>query len=196
LVDYGADVQVPDAGKLFDCDLDDHACPFEGGRGRLEVMGPGSYGRRAERVVRKHRIIERMLTDFMGYTAAESHVHADELGDTFTDDMVDLILGERGSLKAEHGTGRIMSPYVRRQYGDELYAVMRELKSLFDPAGVLNPGTILDDDPQAHIRHIKTTPTVEVEVDRCVECGFCEPVCPSKDLTVTPRQRIVVRRAM
>jgi D-lactate dehydrogenase len=114
----------------------------------------------------------------------------------FTEDMVDLILGEGGSLKAEHGTGRIMSPYVRRQYGGELYDVMRELKALFDPAGMLNPGTILDDDPHAHIRHIKATPTVETEVDRCVECGFCEPVCPSKDLTVTPRQRIVLRRAI
>src|ERR1700743_477874 len=46
---------------------------------------------RAEKVVRKHRIIERLLTDFMGYTAAEAHVHADELGDTFTDDMVERI---------------------------------------------------------------------------------------------------------
>ena len=46
---------------------------------------------RAERVVRKHRLIERFLTDFMGYTAAESHVHADELGDTFSDDMVERI---------------------------------------------------------------------------------------------------------
>jgi DtxR family Mn-dependent transcriptional regulator len=44
---------------------------------------------RAEKVVRKHRIIERLLTDFMGYTAAEAHVHADELGDTFTDDMIE-----------------------------------------------------------------------------------------------------------
>jgi DtxR family Mn-dependent transcriptional regulator len=52
---------------------------------------------RAERAVRKHRIIERLLTDFMGYTAAEAHVHADELGDTFSDDMVERIrvkLGE------------------------------------------------------------------------------------------------------
>ena len=46
---------------------------------------------RARRVVRKHRIIERFLTDFMGYTAAESHVQADELGDTFTDDMIERI---------------------------------------------------------------------------------------------------------
>lgn len=114
----------------------------------------------------------------------------------FTDDMVDLVLGEGGSLKAEHGTGRIMAPFVRRQYGDELYKVMREVKRLFDPAGVLNPGVILDEDPQAHIRHIKTAPRVEPEVDRCVECGFCEPVCPSRDLTTTPRQRIVLRRAL
>ena len=51
---------------------------------------------RAERVVRKHRIIERLLTDFMGYTAAEAHVHADELGDTFTDDMVERISEKLG----------------------------------------------------------------------------------------------------
>ncbi|WP_137145542.1 FAD-binding and (Fe-S)-binding domain-containing protein [Mycolicibacterium sp. CR10] len=114
----------------------------------------------------------------------------------FTEDMVDLVLAQGGSLKAEHGTGRVMAPYVRRQYGDELYAVMVELKRLIDPSGLLNPGVLLDDDPQAHLRHIKVTPTVEAEVDRCVECGFCEPVCPSRDLTLTPRQRIVVRRAI
>ncbi|WP_019483891.1 FAD-binding and (Fe-S)-binding domain-containing protein [Arthrobacter sp. TB 23] len=114
----------------------------------------------------------------------------------FTEDMVDLVLGENGSLKAEHGTGRMMSPYVRRQYGDELYSIMRELKQLFDPAGMLNPGIILDDDPEAHLRHIKTAPPVAPEVDRCVSCGFCEPVCPSKDITLTPRQRIVTLRAI
>jgi len=46
---------------------------------------------RARRVVRKHRIIERLLTDFMGYTAGEAHIHADELGGTFSDDMVERI---------------------------------------------------------------------------------------------------------
>jgi D-lactate dehydrogenase len=114
----------------------------------------------------------------------------------FTDDMVDLVLGQGGSLKAEHGTGRVMAPYVRRQYGDELYDVMVSIKRLIDPAGLLNPGVLLDDAPDAHLRHIKVTPTVEEEVDRCVECGYCEPVCPSRDLTMTPRQRIVVRRAI
>jgi D-lactate dehydrogenase len=113
---------------------------------------------------------------------------------TFTEEMVDLVLGAGGTLKAEHGTGRIMAPYVRRQYGDELYDVMVQVKRLCDPRGILNPGVVISDDPNAHVSHLKTTPTVEVEVDRCVECGFCEPVCPSKDLTLTPRTRIVLRR--
>ncbi|MEV0157122.1 FAD-binding and (Fe-S)-binding domain-containing protein [Micromonospora sp. NPDC050686] len=112
----------------------------------------------------------------------------------FTEELVDLVLGHGGTLKAEHGTGRVMAPYVRRQFGDELYAVMRELKTLCDPDGMLNPGVLLTDDPAAHLRHLKTVPTVEEEVDRCVECGYCEPVCPSRDLTTTPRQRIVLRR--
>ncbi|MFR9726972.1 FAD-binding and (Fe-S)-binding domain-containing protein [Streptomyces sp. MS19] len=114
----------------------------------------------------------------------------------FTEDMVGLVLGMGGSLKAEHGTGRIMAPFVRRQYGDELYAVMREVKRLFDPAGLLNPGVVLSDDPDSYLRDLKRVPAVEEEVDRCVECGYCEPACPSKDLTLTPRQRIVLRREM
>jgi D-lactate dehydrogenase len=112
----------------------------------------------------------------------------------FTDDMVDLVLGHGGTLKAEHGTGRMMTPFVRRQYGDDLYDVMGEIKRLCDPRGVLNPGVVLDDDPTAHLDNLKSAPPVESEVDRCVECGFCEPVCPSRDLTLTPRQRIVLRR--
>lgn len=114
----------------------------------------------------------------------------------FTEDMVDLVLGENGSLKAEHGTGRVMAPYVRRQYGDELYDVMRQIKLLCDPAGILNPGVLLNDDPQAHLLHIKADPLVSEEVDRCVSCGYCEPACPSKDITLTPRQRIVTLRAI
>jgi D-lactate dehydrogenase len=89
-----------------------------------------------------------------------------------------------------------MAPFVARQYGPELFAIMREVKRAFDPAGILNPDTVLTDDGDLHLRNLKSTPTVEAEVDRCVECGYCEPVCPSKDLTTTPRQRIVVRRAI
>lgn len=112
----------------------------------------------------------------------------------FTEEMVELILGRGGSLKAEHGTGRIMAPFVRRQYGDELYSVMVELKALIDPGNRFNPGVILTEDPRAYLRDLKTAPAVEEEVDRCVECGYCEPVCPSRGLTLTPRQRIVGRR--
>jgi len=112
----------------------------------------------------------------------------------FTEDMVDLVLGHGGTLKAEHGTGRIMAPYVRRQFGDTLYEVMVEVKRLLDPGTLLNPGVLLNEDPGAPLAHLKVTATVEAEVDRCVECGYCEPACPSKDLTLTPRQRIVLRR--
>ena len=87
---------------------------------------------------------------------------------SFTGDMVGLVLAHGGTLKAEHGTGRIMAPFVRRQYGDELYSVMREIKSLLDPRGILSPGVLLSDDPWAHMRDLKVTPAVEDEVDRCV----------------------------
>ena len=112
----------------------------------------------------------------------------------FTNAMVDLVLGHQGSLKAEHGTGRVMAPFVRTQYGDELYDVMREVKRLFDPWGMLNDGVVITDDPKAHLKHIKAPVAVDPMVDACVECGYCEPVCPARTLTLTPRQRIVTQR--
>lgn len=135
--------------------------------------------------------IHFMLTDSFS-SAQELDRYA-----AFTEDMVDVVLAEGGSLKAEHGTGRVMAPFVRRQYGDELYAVMLEIKALIDPTGLMNPGVLLDDDPTAHLRHIKLAPpTVDKEVDNCVSCGYCEPVCPSKDITLTPRQRIISLRTI
>jgi D-lactate dehydrogenase len=112
----------------------------------------------------------------------------------FTEAMVELVLSNEGSLKAEHGTGRVMAPYVRRQYGDELYDVMWRIKRLFDPRGLLNAGVVLSEDDEVHLRNIKLPPTIDEAIDRCVECGYCEPVCPSRDLTLTPRQRIAMQR--
>lgn len=113
----------------------------------------------------------------------------------FTEEMVDLILDFGGTLKAEHGTGRVMAPFVRKQFGDELYEVMVALKRAFDPQGILNPDVIITENSAIHLTNYKISPTVEAEVDRCVECGFCEQSCPSKSLTLTPRQRITTRRA-
>jgi Mn-dependent DtxR family transcriptional regulator len=74
---------------------------------------------RAERVVRKHRIIERLLTDFMGYTAAEAHVHADALGDTFTDEMVERIEERLGRPdRCPHGWP--VDPAVEQAENEEL----------------------------------------------------------------------------
>ncbi|HEX9840780.1 MAG TPA: FAD-binding and (Fe-S)-binding domain-containing protein [Anaerolineales bacterium] len=113
----------------------------------------------------------------------------------FTTDMVKLVSGKYdGALKAEHGTGRNMAPFVQTEWGENAYNIMRDLKSLFDPAGMLNPGVIINPDPQIHVTNLKSMSFVSSEVDKCIECGFCESKCPSRRLTLTPRQRIVVQR--
>ncbi|MGA2083347.1 MAG: FAD-binding and (Fe-S)-binding domain-containing protein [Holophaga sp.] len=113
----------------------------------------------------------------------------------FIDAVVDLVVKKYdGALKAEHGTGRNMAPFVETEWGPEGKAIMTRLKALVDPDGLLNPGVIINSDPHAHISGLKAMPAVEEEVDKCIECGYCEPKCPSRELTLTPRQRIVVRR--
>lgn len=114
--------------------------------------------------------------------------------DAFMQDLVGYVLGLDGALKAEHGTGRNIAPFVVAEWGDTALDVMQQLKQAVDPWGLLNPGVILSVDPQAHLRHLKNLPSIDAEVDRCTECGFCETVCPSRRVTLTPRQRIVLRR--
>ncbi|MCP9762757.1 FAD-binding and (Fe-S)-binding domain-containing protein [Lacihabitans soyangensis] len=117
--------------------------------------------------------------------------------DLFIRDVVDLVVHKyKGSLKAEHGTGRNMAPFVATEWGDEAYEIMKRLKKAVDPQNLLNPGVIINDKADAHIHHLKKMPKVEDEVDRCIECGFCEPNCPSKNYTSSPRRRIVTRRVL
>ncbi|HEX5984875.1 MAG TPA: FAD-binding and (Fe-S)-binding domain-containing protein [Solirubrobacterales bacterium] len=119
--------------------------------------------------------------------------------EAFMGGLVELIVDKYdGSLKAEHGTGVNMAPYVEREWGEKATALMWRVKRLADPDGVLSPGVLLSRDPGVHLRNLKTTPAIEEwgGATTCVECGFCEPVCPSRHLTTTPRQRIVLRREM
>jgi D-lactate dehydrogenase len=115
----------------------------------------------------------------------------------FMDEVTGMVVKKYdGSLKAEHGTGRNMAPFVELEWGREAYGLMREIKGIFDPENLLNPGVILNDDPQAHIKNLKPMPAADPLVDKCIECGFCEVQCPSRNLTLTPRQRIVSVREM
>jgi D-lactate dehydrogenase len=117
--------------------------------------------------------------------------------DAFMKALVGLIVGKYdGALKAEHGSGRNIAPFVRDEWGERAYDVMRRLKRLLDPDGILSPGVLLTDDPDAHIKHLKPLPTISPTADKCIECGFCEPRCPSRDITLSPRQRIVVVREL
>ncbi|MBV7296743.1 FAD-binding and (Fe-S)-binding domain-containing protein [Enterovibrio paralichthyis] len=115
----------------------------------------------------------------------------------FMDAVAQLVAVKyEGSLKAEHGTGRNMAPYVELEWGADAYQLMQRIKSLFDPKGLLNPGVIINDNPDAHITHLKPMPKADDLVDRCIECGFCEAVCPARTLSLSPRQRIVLYREL
>ena len=115
----------------------------------------------------------------------------------FNDALFDIILNKYdGALKAEHSTGRAVSAFVEKEWGKDAYEIMRRLKKVIDPSNLLNPGIIITEDKLSYVHHLKMMPVVEEEVDKCIECGFCEQVCPSRDITLTPRRRIAVRRAM
>lgn len=117
--------------------------------------------------------------------------------EAFMEAVCELVIDKYdGSLKAEHGTGRNMAPFVKSEWGEEAYNIMLAIKRLFDPKGILNPDVMITDDPKLYTKNIKPMPVVSDIVDQCIECGFCERMCPSKNLTLTPRQRIVGTREL
>lgn len=119
----------------------------------------------------------------------------------FMDGLVDLVINLDGSLKGEHGTGRAIAPFVEKEWGPEIYALMKRLKQLADPSGILNPGVIINDDPDCFMRPMKDMTLFGAALgydhaDKCMECGYCEHVCPSRDITLTPRQRLQALRVI
>lgn len=109
--------------------------------------------------------------------------------------LCELVVGRfGGSLKAEHGTGRNMAPFVAVEWGAAAWDMMKRIKKAFDPEGLLNPGVIFNDDAECFIKNMKPLPLTNPIVDRCIECGFCEVNCVSCGLTLSARQRIVVQR--
>jgi len=117
----------------------------------------------------------------------------------FMKELVNLVVRKHdGSLKAEHGTGLNMAPFVESEWGAKATAMMWRIKELADPKGILGPNVILTRNANLHLENLKSVPQIESVTDssQCIECGFCEPVCPSRNVTTTPRQRIVIRREM
>ncbi|MDD5053168.1 MAG: FAD-binding and (Fe-S)-binding domain-containing protein [Sulfuricurvum sp.] len=110
-------------------------------------------------------------------------------------DVVELVVIKYdGSLKAEHGTGRNMAPYVKVEWGDEVFGLMKEVKDLFDPKGLLNPGVIFNDNSNCYLENFKSLSPTNKHVDKCIECGFCEVNCLTSGFSLSARQRIVVQR--
>jgi D-lactate dehydrogenase len=115
--------------------------------------------------------------------------------DRFMQDVCAMVVNSyNGSLKAEHGTGRNMAPFVEMEWGVQAYRLMCRIKNVFDPGCLLNPGVIISDNPSIYLENLKPMPQAHDIIDRCIECGFCEVNCPSRGLTSSPRQRITTQR--
>ena len=184
--------------------------------------------------------LQKLIADH-GYSDACIYGHAFEgnyhfiLNQSFADehevaryaemmrDVAKLVVEEYdGSLKAEHGTGRNMAPFVKYEWGEKAFEAMKELKDIFDPQGLLNQGVIFNDDPECFIKCLKPLPVLNYDFDsvpdgghylmepelstaketieqvkranKCIECGFCEVNCMSCGLTLSSRMRIAVQR--
>ena len=125
--------------------------------------------------------------------------------DAMIKDVVRLVVEKYdGSLKAEHGTGRNMAPFVEYEWGAEAFGLMKRIKQIFDPAGILNPGVIFNEDRECYLKELKQIPVLEPrdadaadvykQINKCIECGFCEVNCASCGFTLSSRTRIVVQR--
>ncbi len=115
--------------------------------------------------------------------------------DLFMHDLVSLVVNKfNGSLKAEHGCGRNIAPFVELEWGKVAYEIMWQIKNLLDPKHILNPDVILTKNLKLHVQNFKKLRLIEPIIDKCIECGFCESICPSINFTLTPRQRIIVYR--
>jgi D-lactate dehydrogenase len=117
--------------------------------------------------------------------------------DDFMNELAVLVVDKYdGALKSEHGTGRNMAPFVEKEWGSEAYVLMKRIKQIFDPKGIINPGVIINEDQKVHLKNLKPLPKADDQIDKCIECGFCESSCVSYDLGFSPRQRIVLHREM
>lgn len=111
-------------------------------------------------------------------------------------DMAKIVSSMGGSIKAEHGTGRMMAPFVEMEWGKKAYEINKKIKNIFDKKNLLNPDVIITNDPLIHTKNIKEMSKIEDFINKCMECGFCQKACPSEALTLNPRQRITIWREM
>ena len=109
-------------------------------------------------------------------------------------EMSERVSGFGGSLKAEHGTGRMVAPFIEMEWGRKAYEINRRIKAIFDPTRILNPDVMITDDPDVYKKNLKAQCVIDDAFTICMECGFCEKNCPSRNLTLTPRQRIALLR--
>ena len=125
--------------------------------------------------------------------------------DALIRDVVEMVVSKYdGSLKAEHGTGRNMAAFVEYEWGEKAFSIMRRIKALLDPKGILNPGVIFNDDKECYLKDLKTVPVLKPlhddvadvyeRLNKCIECGFCEVNCVTCGFTLSSRTRIVVQR--